>query len=339
MTEYKQIWSELDQDKRIKENKELLARLVTDRSEIKIFFATEGYLGHRYILIKLPNKWSNDIVQNLPIWKGISIEQASMNILDHNISWYLIIKNNFEEIKNIFEAFIGNVCDNLLQADEEVKILEIVEQTLSHWKSFFEEYGFTGLSDSAQRGLYGELWFLRCLIKESPLSTVKLVERWKGPNRKTHDFSNKSIAVEIKTSTAKKHHKFQVSGEKQLDDRGLKKLYLVFLSFAEMESTGESLNGIIEWLIVSLDAFPAAQNLFKEKLFQVGYSIAHSSLYTTGFINREVRTFLVQEGFPRLLSENLPDGLGDLTYSVAVASCRDYEIPLNLAISDISGDD
>lgn len=339
MTEYKQLWEELDQDKRLKENKELLARLVSDRSEIKIFFATEGYLGHRYILIKLPNKWSNDNVQSLPSWKGISIEQNLMNILDLNTSWYLIIKNNFQEIKNIFEAFIGNICNNLLIADGEIRIQEILVQTLSHWKSFFEEYGFEGLSDSAQRGLYGELWFLRCLFKESSFSKTRLIEIWKGPDRKTHDFSNKSIAVEIKTSTAKKHHKFQVSGEKQLDDRGLTKLYLIFLSFAEMESSGETLSGIIDWFIVSLNASPEAQNLFKDKLFLAGYSDAHSALYTTGFINRESRSFLVQEGFPRLLSENLPDGLGDLTYSVAVASCRDYEISLNLAISDISGED
>jgi hypothetical protein len=43
-----------------------------------------------------------------------------------------------------------------------------------------------------------------------------------------------------------------------------------------------------------------------------------------------MKFFEVAEGFPRLLQGNLPDGVGDLKYSVVVASCTPFEITTNI---------
>jgi hypothetical protein len=38
----------------------------------------------------------------------------------------------------------------------------------------------------------------------------------------------------------------------------------------------------------------------------------------------------VREGFPRLLQGNLPDGIGDLKYSVVVSACTPFEIKTDI---------
>jgi hypothetical protein len=39
-----------------------------------------------------------------------------------------------------------------------------------------------------------------------------------------------------------------------------------------------------------------------------------------------MRFFNVVEGFPRILQGILPDGIGDLKYSVVVSACTSFEI-------------
>jgi hypothetical protein len=44
----------------------------------------------------------------------------------------------------------------------------------------------------------------------------------------------------------------------------------------------------------------------------------------------EMKFFEVVESFPRLLQKDLPDGIGDLNYSVILAACAPYEITTDI---------
>jgi hypothetical protein len=57
---------------------------------------------------------------------------------------------------------------------------------------------------------------------------------------------------------------------------------------------------------------------------------ALSEKYTVGFSLFGMKFFEITEGFPRLLQRNLPDGVGDLKYSVVVAACTSFEITTDI---------
>jgi hypothetical protein len=70
---------------------------------------------------------------------------------------------------------------------------------------------------------------------------------------------------------------------------------------------------------------PIASFQFEIKLAKYGYNEALAEKYSIGFSIFEMKIFEVAEGFPRLLQQNLPDGVGDLKYSVVVAACKPFE--------------
>ena len=66
--------------------------------------------------------------------------------------------------------------------------------------------------------------------------------------------------------------------------------------------------------------------LFQIKLAKYGFNEVHGDKYTIGFSIQEMKFFEIVEEFPRILQRNLPDGIGDLKYSIVVSACNPFEI-------------
>lgn len=224
----------------------------------------------------------------------------------------------------------GLVCEDLLEQvaslTAQEPILQAVFQRLETWKALFVGRSPEGLSREARQGLYGELVFLQKLLQHG-LPAAGCLRWWTGPAKAVHDFLHQGQAVEVKTSVASNPQHFHISNERQLDDFGLDGLYIGFFSLNDKTDSGQTLNELIDDITAMLLPEPATQRLLRLRLYEVGYVPHQRTLYDQpGYLVRQEEYFQVGEGFPRLREADIPSGVGEVRYTVALAACRPFGV-------------
>jgi hypothetical protein len=70
-------------------------------------------------------------------------------------------------------------------------------------------------------------------------------------------------------------------------------------------------------------------DIFLNKLLKSGYiEFQRNNYLQSGFIINEVNFYKVCEGFPRITGRDLPDGTGDVRYSVSLSGTGDFLIEI-----------
>ena len=205
-------------------------------------------------------------------------------------------------------------------------LVQVLLTRFEKWKSLFENITSAGLSPEEQRGLFGELFFLRKWLKNNT-DKRKCVEAWYGPEKSNQDFQHGVWAVEVKTSSGNNHQKIHISNERQLDTSNLGHLFLFHLSLEARVGSGESLNDLVDSLheLFAIDAH--AEIIFSAKLLEAGYFAQHKYLYESdGYFIRHENFYKIEKEFPRIEEKDIRNGVGDVKYSVILTSCSDYII-------------
>jgi len=205
------------------------------------------------------------------------------------------------------------------------------DEAVNAWMGRFAKWrrmlqgGAQGLSPRRQRGLYAELLTIRDhLVPEAGFDEAILA--WKGPDGAPRDFELGGYGVEVKSSAANEPQVVLVHGERQLDDSGLEALVMVHQSLDVLRDAGESLPDIVTDLRAGAEGLIEAGTL-EDRLLQSGYADVHAPFYARrGYRVRRTSFFHVRAGFPRIIEDDLADGLGAVRYSLAVDACRDFEV-------------
>jgi len=222
--------------------------------------------------------------------------------------------------KDIFSA----LCEDLIRkvgniTDESSLIKELVSR-LEKWHLLFEELGRQGLSEQAQIGLFGELYFLRKFLNATSDSEF-CINSWRGPEKAVQDFHYAGWAVEVKTTHGKNQQKLFISSERQLDISIIPNIYLIHFSLDIREGHGETLNHIVEDLNNIFCENSSAYSIFKLKLFEAGYFEYHSNNYENiGYTIRQENIYKITEDFPKITEAMIPHGVGDVRYSLVVSA-------------------
>ena len=91
------------------------------------------------------------------------------------------------------------------------------------------------------------------------------------------------------------------------------------------ESTGKSLPSIVA-AIRDLIQEPAL-DLFNEGLTEVGYLDTHKNIYVkTLYHLKEIISFKVAEGFPRVRRSQILDGVKQVNYQISIDACRPFRV-------------
>ncbi|WP_208591882.1 PD-(D/E)XK motif protein [Gracilibacillus suaedae] len=304
---------------------QLAVRFIDSRAVVPLFLGLNQASGVRYLFIHLKEKLPTQTLVNLPTWNGMNIEQVktSISLASIHNEWFLVLHHQNESDYKIFESVIENICIDLLSIEKNEGMITKLQRNLERWKYFFSVHGREGLSQEAQQGLYGELWVLRELLQNNHNSNI--IDTWIGPENEANDFQKSGVALEVKTLTTKKHYKVSINNEKQLNDNGLRALFLVTVVLRKIDS-GETLPEIITSIRRKLGDNVYSIKMFEEKLFQVGYLGNHSYLYNKGYVFEELLSYQVSEGFPRVLTNELQQGVGDIKYSIQLAACESYKV-------------
>lgn len=328
MIDYHKIWNSINTESQGSDVKTQIARRISSKNIFPVFLATDFKKGVRLLYIKLEN--DHDInTEILPRFRGLEISLTVTSIGQFKNEEFLKFTQSIPKTDSIFESVISDICNSIIQIEDKRNLNAILMKVINEWKTFFEKQENNILPIERQKGLVGELLFLRDYLFNK-YSFAESVLYWTGSDKTNHDFQIANNAIEVKTTSSKQHKKFIVSSEKQLDCTGLEHLYIsLFALNLHTNMTVRTLPALVREINNQIQDDPIATFHFQIKLTKYGYSEAHSEKYTHSFSIIEVKFYEVVDGFPRLLQRDLPEGVGDLKYSVVVAACTPFEIKSN----------
>ncbi|RBL93305.1 PD-(D/E)XK motif protein [Chitinophaga flava] len=246
--------------------------------------------------------------------KGIRLEKISDGQSDNKTLLLIILID--DNLREIFNVLIQDIVPLLFPVKDQFIIFRSFKNRLEQWFSLFEKASQEGLSEEKQRGLYGELYFLRKWLRISTYIEYP-VKSWVGPLFAIRDFQHGKWALEVKTSHGKNHQKIYISNERQLDTTNLDTLILFHLSLEIRQQDGETLNNVVDNIAELLVQEQTALKEFQTKLLEAGYFPDHRNLYeTTGYKIRKESFFSVKGDFPRIEEKDIRNGVGDISYSI-----------------------
>ena len=265
--------------------------------------------------------------------KDIKIETLT-DERDKTKKFLLILLLN-KQHKDIFSTLCEDLIFGVSEVTTEQALVEKLLERLAKWQSLFEKIGKQGLSDEAQRGLYGEIYFLRFFLNNTTDKNYCL-KSWLGPEKSIQDFQYSNWAVEVKTTHGNNHQKIHITSERQLDDTIIEKIFLFHLSLDVRVGNGESLNILIDEVSELLNENTIALNLFKLKLLESGYYDNHKPLYDEmGYTIRQENLYRVIGNFPRLTENQIPIGVGDVRYSIVLSESEEWRINHEILLGEI----
>lgn len=261
-----------------------------------------------------------DNVGKLPKWKGMNQRVSKIFVQDRE-QIFISFKQAETYERKIYFMIMQDIVDSI-DGIENKQMLSRLKEVLTKWSAFFQFEKEYVLSENAQQGLYGELHILEKMIEIKGEDAVK---GWTGCNAENHDFYFGADALEVKSSSAKGTERIKISNEYQLDDKGIAgRLYLMYLKMKKSVVYGEVLPDIVSRIMDKLSV--SCKVKFQEKLLKVGYLYQLPELYVLHFKIHEECCYIVEDGFPRITTQNINKGIAEVAYSLSLEACDRFLI-------------
>jgi hypothetical protein len=233
--------------------------------------------------------------------------------------WTLRLSLVERQLLPVFTALCRDIVACTRSGVDETRLGQIVVQRLVHWRTLLEREA-VGLGEAALRGLIGELLVLRDRMLPA-LRPNEAVDAWKGPHGAPQDFVfPNGDRIEVKT-VGSYADQVRVNGLAQLDATG-DSLALVVVRGEGVppEASGAvSAPALIKELRGVLAAEPEALAAFEAALNALGWH-DHPSHATVALRPLGIERYDVGPGFPRLTRTNVPAGVLDADYLIALPS-------------------
>lgn len=306
-------------------------RLVKFDNDIMIAFAVNIATKMRAAFLSVASKAPKN---GFPHWKGVQIETVTLP--DYGIDMPFVglfqLQNSASDI---FEIVVEDLRSQLEAAEDITKSMPVIITVLTKWKDFFAADKELLMAEECQQGLYGEMLFLSECLEAQGLEAVL---HWAGSDDETHDFYFGPHAVEVKTTATLAPYFASISSEYQLDKGDVPgKLFLRFYALRKSQSGGEKLPERIAAIRGRLRKDISVLQKFDEKLKKYGYFDEAADYYTTGYYQRDLYCFAVDDGFPKITKESIPLGVVDLTYRVSIMLCMPYAREINAVFEILNG--
>jgi len=305
-------WQTLETEARTVSDEGWRLRLARPVGGHPLFAAVSG--GRRVLLLRVPAA----AIPSRADWPECTgLDVLAVNLDGHA---YLGVALREPRFADVFTALAEDLARRIeTSASSGVSGVAVFLGQLRRWQRFLA-IARDGLDPVAQRGLWGELHFLKtCLL---PLLGGAAVNGWKGPDGAHQDFQFSGAWIEVKTTLAKQPQTVRIASERQLDDTRAPALFLHVLALEAHEGGGLTLPTAVADLRAILTAWPAGREAFEDALVAAGYLEQHAPRYAgTGYAVRQAQSFRVRGDFPRIVEAGLPPGVGEVSYSLSLAAC------------------
>ena len=317
-----EVWRHLEEDTRITDAPGRVQRRILPAGRRNFFLGLETPSRHRMLILRV----GVDSVRGLPEVpdsRGLNVRVESREAEGDGAEVVLALTES--QHRDIFDLLVRDLVGEAERPVDEREGLIRFQARLSDWQQLLRRLGPRGLSHEAQQGLWGELWALREVV--APATGMRAaVDGWRGPMGTDQDFQLGGICVEVKTSTAASLDRLAISGERQLEVPDDVVLILLGLSLDGRVNHGVTLPEMIE-SVRNAASESGCLHLVDLRLDLCGYEGDDANLYSDiGYTVRSLHPFRVEEGFPRIVSNDLKTGISDVRYQVSTASCGDFRI-------------
>ncbi len=301
----------------------LLRRRIEHESRFDLFVAIEKPSNERALLLETEENLA-DVESRFPPLRGIQCVVHTDELRPGKGS--LEIRLRHDQYRELFSVLVLDLVDTVLSMSSDGVAIEALLDRLHLWQGLMEKHGLEGLGAEAQKGLYGELWFL-CTHLGEAIGLDVAVRAWRGPDGTDQDFQLAGRAVEVKTTSTAGPQVVTISSERQLDGSGMVALLLFHVSLRMTTGSGYTLNSLVDELRERLGTRNPVRMTFEGMLMKSGYLDLHRYRYEdTVYQIRDQNLFRVEQGFPRLVEREMPDGVGNVRYSLALAGCAAFRM-------------
>lgn len=317
-TKLEKIWNKQESES----NREVVWEKIEDFKNVNCFIGLIGSTGARIFQLEVPEiiKIHSNYLNK---FRGIEIQNISKP--NSNIQKFSIILLE-RKYNDIFLLFIEDILVRMKYIQDTSEALIIVHQRVTYWRQLFAHVTGEILSPALQRGLYGELIFLKQLLDGAKYRET-VINSWKGAESANQDFALNTTAVEIKTSKAGMPNVY-ISNEHQLDYTVWENLYLGVISLNESAGNENTLTSLIQEIIEILEDRTDLLQIFKEKLSLVGVPAGMFDSYNDiNYIIRRKFFYRVEKNFPLIIPSILVnEALSNVKYQIDINSCKTFEV-------------
>jgi Putative PD-(D/E)XK family member, (DUF4420) len=315
-----QIWAELDAEAATEGR---FRRRIHQESVADLYLVVDKPANTRALLIDVD--LSGVELGELPSGRGLDLRWVPATAGGEALQ-LVLSKPSFADL---FDTLVTDVAKAAAAGVDKAQVAARVTDRVRRWQRFLRGTG-TGLTPERQRGLFGELFFLRTILLGT-VPALTAVQAWVGPHGKPQDFAFGAAAVEVKTTIGAQPQLLRIASERQLDTAALEHLALYQLSLDARENAGQALPDLIAEIRKRLSD-PMAADLFEDRLFDAEYLDAQAGQYRTGYTVRAAGIFLIGDGFPRLVEADCPEGVGDVVYSIAVSALGPFAVDASVLV-------
>jgi len=227
----------------------------------------------------------------------------------------------------IFETLCVDVIECAERAKNREAALSMTLQRTKRWHYLLRGGKTGGLTVEEQRGLVGELAFLRDLVTE--LGPRTAIEAWTGPSGSAKDFELINSCIEVKGHRAAANPSISISSENQLADVEGARVFLRISSIASaVLPDGESLHDHVKKTQKLFEEDSAAFDTWEMVLYSTGYD-PENSYDNRRWVLGANHDYEVVDGFPRITSP-LIQGVANVRYSIDLNACEPFKLEDNL---------
>jgi hypothetical protein len=324
MMTLREIWALHDEATEID-----LKTRVDSHGGVEFLLNSDKVTGKRLFLVKFPSDLNIDGFNNVR-FRSLVIQMLDFSL--YKELTFLILKS---ELADIFISFAEDLLFQTSSCKDPLEVLNTVSKVISQWLKLFERAGSNLLSAEAEKGLFGELYFFRTLLKEG-YPTRELEGAWEGPLWADKDFTFPTAKFEVKF-TSSKHASLKISSERQLEVQGDEREFIVLYIATESRSVGESLTDLILDIRTILSSDMSILELLNEKIFSYGYAEDDHNTYDNRFTVKHVNIFRITEDFPSITPKHLLAGVFNVNYEIELAACESYKVIFSSITEIING--
>lgn len=239
----------------------------------------------------------------------------------------LILKLTSRDDWDIFHSLCRDLVSATASSPNEETVAVVIVRRLERWRLFLKKNRPKLMSEAEQKGLIGELLFLKDYIFPQ-YAISDALSFWQGPSGASQDFNIGDFAVEVKCQIGTSKPHIRISSVNQMDTQ-LDRLFLFVVTLGKASSeTSESISlpiiiRNIRELIQAQE--PVSLEHFNDLLLQTGYfDIPEYENYY--YILSSTNAYEIRDGFPRILAHDVPDGLTNVIYDILLDKCISYRI-------------
>lgn len=239
---------------------------------------------------------------------------------------YIVLELTDSSFTDLFNDLIISIYQHIYQMSDVKEYSQVFIQMFYKWSEFFDDKKLEKLSQDIIKGLFGELFVLKELIQDTPSVHINdLLNAWKGPYDKGHDFELDQKHIEVKTKEVTKTF-VKISSEHQLElEMGIP-LELLVLSVETNSLKGQSLSALIsdikDAIVSKLGDFSIILTALSQK------NITAQNIYQYDNFRFEAIEEIIYDctniDFPKLTKINTPKAIGSIQYTLHLNYLNEY---------------